>query len=233
MHEILRAPELSATSRMVLIWIMTGPPSALGARGGRLAGAGEDLLHPPPLVPAQRPRLHDAHGVALAGALLVVGHEGGGAPDGLAVHGVLHQPLHRHHHRLLHAGLHHHAHLLVAAPGGGRLRLAGAHLRHGPWAAEAWERSRSTDLTRAMSRRVSRIFMALSSWPMDFWKRRRNSCSCSSRSLFFSSSAPISLSFSAFMPRPRPASRTWSSRTACARPGAAPRGPRPRSRPPS
>ena len=71
-------------------------------------------------------------------------------------------------------------------------------------AAGASARSRSTDFTRAMSRRVSRIFMALSSWPIDFWKRRRKSCSCSSRSLPRSSSPLISLIFSGFTdPPPR------------------------------
>src|SRR6185312_6055224 len=53
--------------------------------------------------------------------------------------------------------------------------------------------------TRAMSRRVSRIFRALSSWPIDFWKRSLKSCSLSSRSLAPSSSALISRTLSAFI----------------------------------
>src|SRR4029450_4678392 len=124
MQEMRRAPELSATSRSVLIWIMGG---SLAVR--RLAGArAHDLLDAPALVLGQRPGLHDAHRVALLRALLVVGHEGGREPDGLAVHRVLDQALHRHHDRLGHLGLDHHAHQLVPPADRGLAARLAAHL---------------------------------------------------------------------------------------------------------
>src|ERR1044071_5928230 len=64
MHMILRAPELSATSRTVCIWIIVAPSDL------RLL---EHAREPPPLVARQRARLFDAHLVAdLALVLLVV-----------------------------------------------------------------------------------------------------------------------------------------------------------------
>src|SRR5262245_36259270 len=70
---------------------------------------------------------------------------------------------------------------------------------------------RSTVFTRARSRRTVRIFSGASSCPMAFWIRIRNSWSVSSRSLPPSSSAARSRSsaaFIAFSPA-RSASRTW------------------------
>src|SRR5512139_2166844 len=112
MQEIFRAPLLSATWRMVRIWIMSSS-SLLGAgRRGRCPGLGhgqlsralDDLGHPPALAPRERPRLLDPHAVAGARAELVVSHEGRGPANGLLVEAVAHQPLDRHHHRLLHLG---------------------------------------------------------------------------------------------------------------------------------
>src|SRR5207249_129567 len=198
--------------------------SSAGSWSGNLGGvldrrraAGQDLLHAPALPLGERPRLDDADGVALLRALLVVGHEGRGAPDGLVVDRVLHEPLHRHHHALLHLGRDHHADLLVAAAGARSLGLllVRAHLLASAPCVRARSMSccRMMVFTRAMSRRVSRILPASSSCPIDFWNRRRKSCSCSSRSLLRSSSGLISRIFSAFIWvfRPRYASSSSSA----------------------
>src|SRR4029450_8445676 len=88
MQEMRLAPELSATSRIVLIWIMAFllPPARLPLPP-RAAPPTPPARSPPPRPPpppppppalagGQRPRLHDLHDVArLAGVLLVVGQE--------------------------------------------------------------------------------------------------------------------------------------------------------------
>src|SRR5262245_1628703 len=53
-------------------------------------------------------------------------------------------------------------------------------------------------LTRAMSRRVSRTFSALSSWPIAFWKRSLKSCSESSLAFVLSSSSESSRTLPGF-----------------------------------
>src|SRR6185503_18152843 len=131
MHEIRLAPELSATSRMVRIWIigpllyllydLLVPPSDCIARrpaapSPSLAGAGplHDLLHDPALVPRQRPRLANRHAIPRpALPLLVVRHEPRAPAQVLVVERVHHQALHLDHHRLLHLGAHHDADLLL------------------------------------------------------------------------------------------------------------------------
>src|SRR5258707_8082577 len=64
MHCTLRAPELSATSRFVCIWIMT--PFSSGLLG---SGRGNNL---PPLRLGQRPTFLDHHGVANLGCVRLV-----------------------------------------------------------------------------------------------------------------------------------------------------------------
>src|SRR5512147_2963498 len=127
MQEILRAPELSATSRIVRIWIMARSPySGLSRQDGVVVGQDgfrHDLLDPPPLVLGQRARLDDANRIALGRALLVVGHEGLRALDGLAIDVVTDQSLDRHHHGLFHLGRYHDADLLVPSPRGALLLL--------------------------------------------------------------------------------------------------------------
>src|SRR5262252_3958535 len=75
MHWAFFAPELSATSSIVLGWIMTPFPS-------RLRRAGQHLADPPALVPRKGARLLDQHAVPdLARVGLVVGLEPLGPRD--------------------------------------------------------------------------------------------------------------------------------------------------------
>src|SRR5438034_3165127 len=117
MIAILRAPELSATSRIDRIWIMTGSPrqrrSGTSSKpGGKNLGhlayqtfpthqtslhfrrLAHDPRQRPALPAAERPALDNRHGVADLGfVLLVVHHEGRRAALGLAVEPVPHLPL--------------------------------------------------------------------------------------------------------------------------------------------
>src|SRR5262245_49778509 len=103
MHATLRAPELSATSNTVSVWIMIACPLDRG-------GLGEGGLHLPALSLRNRPVLDDSDLVAhVAGVAFVVGHEARVAADVLLVLGVLDQPLDPHHHGLVHLVAHHHA----------------------------------------------------------------------------------------------------------------------------
>src|SRR5262249_36138235 len=84
MQRTFRAPLLSATSRTLSAWIMGGPrPWACVSRRShrhfrsdqRLPGtllASEDRLHRPPLVPRERPCLHDPHPVPDPALILLV-----------------------------------------------------------------------------------------------------------------------------------------------------------------
>src|SRR3954465_13954637 len=85
----------------------------------------DDLDQPPPLVLRQGPRLDDAHGVAdLRRVLLVVGLQPLRARHHLAIDGVRHATLDRHHHRLLHLVAHHETGARLArVPLGGGLFL--------------------------------------------------------------------------------------------------------------
>src|SRR5882672_9789175 len=106
MQEILLAPELSATSRIVRIWIMVH--SSAGCRRpatGRLllVRALQNFVDRPALVSRQRAALLDQDPVAdLALALLIVRHETRTAPQVFVVQRMHHQTLHLDDHRLLH-----------------------------------------------------------------------------------------------------------------------------------
>src|SRR5262252_4674246 len=73
MHAIRRAPELSATSRIVPIWIIGSLRRESSSSRFRLH---QDFPQLPSLPLRKRPRLLDADPVAdLGGVLFVVGHE--------------------------------------------------------------------------------------------------------------------------------------------------------------
>src|SRR5690606_30151044 len=85
--------------------------------------------------------------------------------------------------------------------------------------------SLSTVFRRARSRRIGRSFAADSSWPIDFCRRSRNSCSSSSRT-FCSISPTFSSRISVAFMTPSPArtgSRTSSESAASPPPAAWPR----------
>src|SRR5512135_90354 len=127
MQAILRAPELSATSRMVPIWIMARPLRS------RLR---HDLPQPPTLQLRQRPGLLDPHAVAdLRGVLLVVRVEAARALDRARVLRVLHPPLDLDDDRLVHLVRDHAAELDCPVLPGGLLRLA--HLAASPFSSSA------------------------------------------------------------------------------------------------
>src|SRR5262245_8791228 len=99
MQEIFFAPELSATSRMVRIWIMTRSSLRLGCCA---LAALDDPPHPPALARRQRTGLHDLDRVPdLAVVGLVVGHELGLPPDVPLVELVPDDPVHAHDDRLV------------------------------------------------------------------------------------------------------------------------------------
>src|SRR5205823_5481300 len=112
-HAILRAPELSATSRMVPIWIIAasgrsaeGGLSPLPVSGSRCSSGlrpHEDLPQPPPLQLRKRPGLLDADAVAHAGLVaLVVSVEPARPLDRPGVLRVLDAALDLHDDRLVH-----------------------------------------------------------------------------------------------------------------------------------
>src|SRR5438552_3907191 len=102
MMAILRAPELSATSRIDRIWIM--------AASLYLDRPPHHAFERPALPATERPRLDDGDHVAdLRFALLVVDHELRRPPLGLAVQAVPHLPLDRDDDALLHLVAHHDA----------------------------------------------------------------------------------------------------------------------------
>src|SRR5690554_3145102 len=96
MHITSLAPELSATSRWLSVWIM----SALRDSVGR---ARDDFDHAPVLGLGHRRDLYHADGVALAaGVLGVVGVQLAGTADVLAVQRVLDLALDQDRHGLVH-----------------------------------------------------------------------------------------------------------------------------------
>src|SRR3546814_2552708 len=95
MHITSLAPELSATSRWLCIWIMVQPPLFGRAR--------DDLGHAPVLGLRHRCDLHHPDDVAFVAAVVgVVGVELARAADVLAVQRVLDLALDEHRHRLVH-----------------------------------------------------------------------------------------------------------------------------------
>src|SRR5659263_335771 len=95
------APELSAASSMVCIWIISSsPPEFFGSlRGESLDQPGDA----PPFILAHRPRLDDLHAVPEPEfVLLVVRLERDAAPDVFLVDVVRNQPLHSNDHGLVH-----------------------------------------------------------------------------------------------------------------------------------
>src|ERR1044071_10209066 len=161
MHITSLAPELSATSRWLCIWIIARPPLF-----GR---ADEDLDHAPVLGLGHRRALrHADHVAGVAGVVRVVGVQLGRAADVLAVQRVLDLALDEHRHRLVHLVADHAAFdrvQLLAVVVGPLLR---------PYFCAP-----SRVFTRAISRRTRRDSWVLASWPVAFCMRREN---CSLRS---------------------------------------------------
>src|SRR5688572_22915481 len=145
-----------------------------------LRSLGDDARHHPPLAAGERTRLGDGDGVAdLRLVVLVVGDELGGLALGLAVDLVADLALDGDDDGLVH---------LVADDGAGDLCLD-AH----------FDFSRRMVLIRARSRRSPTTLAGASSWPIDFWMRRRNSWSSSSFSRARRSSTVSSRNSAAFM----------------------------------
>src|SRR6266850_2956634 len=244
MQEILFAPELSATSRYVRIWIMSISSRVLGRRRPAAAGPRallrrplQDLLDHPALVPGERARLLDAHPVAdLALVLLVVRHEAGSPPQVLAIQRIHHQPLDLDDGGLVHLVADHDPVLLE--PAALRFSLPFQELHHSLPVAGADSPavfSRITVRTRASSLRTRAIFCGLSDCPVAFWNRSLKICSRSVCSRVLSSATSFSRSWFAFtcgIVR-SPGARTSSEARSCGRRDAAPGGRSPRSRLPS
>src|SRR5713101_9286397 len=94
-----RAPELSATSRMVRIWIM----ARLALLALHPLGAGDDGSYRPALASTHGTGLRDYHPVSHPTlVLLVVGHEARRAFGVTTVSGIPDDPLHLHDDRLGH-----------------------------------------------------------------------------------------------------------------------------------
>src|SRR4051812_39506565 len=161
MHEMRRAPELSATTRSVSIWII-----ASSLHFGRQACSPrplDDPPHAPALARGQRTARDDLHDVAdAAAACLVVRHELAAHADVLVVARVQHATVHLHDDGLLARDARDRA-LLRHAPAKGlallRLRHVGAH-RASDRAARDF--SPSTVRLRAMVLRTSRILFGFS-----------------------------------------------------------------------
>src|SRR5262245_42378726 len=205
MQSTFRAPLLSATSRTLSAWIMTGPrPCACASLRShrhfrpdqRLPGpllATEDRLHRPPLVVRERPGLHDAHPVANpALVLLVVRLVAHALLQVLAVLAVADEPRHLDHHGLVHLVRHDDSVALLPPPA----RPLGARVAHG--VPPRSTRARSIVLTRARSRRVSRTFMGFGSCDVARRRRRWKSASTSSCSRACSSASLRSRSSDGF-----------------------------------
>src|SRR5262249_31414035 len=139
--------------------------------------AAEHRLDRPALLGGQRPRLDDADPVADATAVgLVVRLVARAALAELVVALVAYEALGEHAHRLVHL-VGHHPPVAPLAPG---CRRRGSH-RMPPGPAV---RSRSSVLTRASARRVSRIFIGFGSCAVARFRRRWNTSPISSRSRF-------------------------------------------------
>src|SRR5579872_171255 len=170
MMAILRAPELSATSRIDRIWIM----------GLYLHGLANDALQTPALAAALRARLDDLDGVPdLRRVVLVMDHELRRPALRLAVQAVAHVPLDRDDAALLHLVADDDAGLLCFLRHNESCRQVGLDGRD----RQEWFPARPARpaypalfclrnvFTRARSRRVVRIRSGTSSWPIDFWSR--------------------------------------------------------------
>ena len=152
------------------------------------------FAHVPALPLRERTGLLDHHAVAdVDVGVLGVREELARAPDVLLIHPVLDEVLDRHHDGLLHLVRDHHAGL-----GPLRCCLLPSFVRclSSPFSSPVTraDRSSSSVLMRAISRRTSRIFIGFSIRPVARWKRSLNSCSRSSRSRAFSSSTLLSRS---------------------------------------
>src|SRR5690606_19543696 len=172
MHITSLAPELSATSRWLCIWIM-GSVLLLGR-------ARDDFDHAPVLGLRNRGHFHQADDVAfLRGVLGVVGVQLGRTADVLAVQRVLDVALDQDGDRLVH--------LVADHPALDRVLLlfAVVHGRMPYFFAD------SSVFTRAISRRTRRASWVLVSWPVAFCMRRAKRSLCSSRRWLCSSSADL------------------------------------------
>src|SRR5258708_16344878 len=99
MHWTLRAPELSATSRIVRICTIAKTPLRLPRR------LGDDAADAPSFVFRERARFDDHHAIALpALAFLVMRHETPALFHALTINFVLDQTVHLDHHGLGHFG---------------------------------------------------------------------------------------------------------------------------------
>src|SRR5574341_1415291 len=194
------APELSAASSIVCIWIMIAfPPSGVLAAGGPF----DQPEHAPPLLLAQRAGFDDLHPVAdPALVLLVVRLVLGPALRVFLVDRVHHKPLHPHDDRLVHLVADHGPDLdLPDSPVFGRVVRNHLDLAS-PFAFCVRRVS-----TRARSRRLFRISILFSSAVADRLIFRRKISSRISASLWRSSSAPRSKSSLRFI-RPHPSLET-------------------------
>src|SRR5690349_20255315 len=184
MQNTFLAPELSATSSTLVIWIMVDLPSLLARP------ALEHLDHPPALVLAGGPGLGDAHPVTLVegrvlrvvvvlGVRLVLLAQ----RQDLSVFPVCGPAPHGHHHRLLHlvagddAGAGLGAPAVAAALGRAALFRGLGHVRSSPqaFAAAAFSFWVMTVRIRARSRRLSARFAGDSSAPVRSFSRSLNS----------------------------------------------------------
>src|SRR5690606_8535557 len=212
MHITSLAPELSATSRWLCIWIIAGASSF-----GR---AGEDLDHAPVLGLGHRRALGHAHEVAgVAGVLRVVGVQLCRAADVLAVQLVLDLALDEHRHRLVHLVADHAAFDRVQL-----LAIVLGHLGHPYFFAPR------TVFARAISRRTRRTSWVLASWPVACCMRSENCSLRSSTRWAWSSSADFCRICLVSISAPS-GSRKWWSPRAWRRPGGTPRARSPRRRP--
>src|SRR5215471_13831547 len=181
----LRAPELSATSSMVLIItaMFVSSLCPLPARGrvnvggdlrhqGRLA---HNLFQRPPLQPRERARFLDAHHIAeMRFIFLVVRVELLADRDHAAVECMRLLARHFDHDRLLHLVRHDRTDQMLAA----RLLFRACSFRHGYFFSvlrAASSCSRRMVFTRAMSLRNPRIFFRLSVCPIFIWNFSLNS----------------------------------------------------------
>src|ERR1700683_4721639 len=102
MHWTLRAPELSATSKMVRICTIANPLPQL------TRGLGDDAADAPSLVFRERLRLNDHYPIAFAArALFIVRHETPPLFHALSINWMLNQTIHLDHHGLRHLGGNH------------------------------------------------------------------------------------------------------------------------------
>src|SRR5262249_38657371 len=156
-----RAPELSATSRIVSTWIiLCSFPSLNHCRFN-------DILYAPAFFPAERARFYDRHLISYATAVVwIVGFILLPLTYIFLVDGVLDQPLDEYDDGLVH---------FIADDGSLSHFSISWHLHCSPVPSRA--RSCWIVLSRAMSRRRFRRRIGLSSCPVLFRNRRRKSSS--------------------------------------------------------